>query len=249
MTVLYVKTIAALVIGFLAGQAAVYIFNRIPAEWLCDYGQTPPQDLTDPHVQRVKGWPWRWVYSGLLACLCVRLVYTEIHHPPSGFDGMAPDMIQLISQGQLMLAGLIACWSMLIIGLADLKYMIIPDQFVIMLAVSGMGFVPFHENLWQPLGGLAIGGGVMLMVALLGGAAFGREVMGFGDVKLAAAMGLGLGIRGMVFALAAASIISGIAAAAGLIRKKYTKEDMKPLGPYLTGAGIFYIFIIFPFIV
>lgn len=89
----------------------------------------------------------------------------------------------------------------------------------------------------------------MLMVALLGGAAFGREVMGFGDVKLAAAMGLGLGIRGMVFALAAASIISGIAAAAGLIRKKYTKEDMKPLGPYLTGAGIFYIFIIFPFIV
>lgn len=249
MTVLYVKTIAALVIGFLAGQAAVYIFNRIPAEWLCDYGQTPPQDLTDPHVQRVKGWPWRWVYSGLLACLCVRLVYAEIHHPPSGFDGMAPDMIQLISQGQLMLAGLIACWSMLIIGLADLKYMIIPDQFVIMLAVSGMGFVPFHENLWQPLGGLAIGGGVMLMVALLGGAAFGREVMGFGDVKLAAAMGLGLGIRGMVFALAAASIISGIAAAAGLIRKKYTKEDMKPLGPYLTGAGIFYIFIIFPFIV
>lgn len=249
MTVLYVKTIAALVIGFLAGQAAVYIFNRIPAEWLCDYGQTPPQDLTDPHVQRVKGWPWRWVYSGLLACLCVRLVYVEIHHPPSGFDGMAPDMIQLISQGQLMLAGLIACWSMLIIGLADLKYMIIPDQFVIMLAVSGMGFVPFHENLWQPLGGVAIGGGVMLMVALLGGAAFGREVMGFGDVKLAAAMGLGLGIRGMVFALAAASIISGIAAAAGLIRKKYTKEDMKPLGPYLTGAGIFYIFIIFPFIV
>ena len=249
MTILYVKTIAAIAIGFLAGQAAVYIFNRIPASWLCDYGQTPPPELIDRSVQRIKGWPWRWIYSGGLACLCVRLVYTEIHRPPAGFDGLPPDMIQLVAQCQFALAGLIAVWAMLMIGLADLKYMIIPDQFVIILAVAGMGFLPLHHSLWQPLGGLALGGGVMLIIALLGRLILGKEVMGFGDVKLCAAMGLGLGITGMLFSLVAASILSGIAAAIGLAAKKFTKEDMKPLGPFLSGAGIFYVFILWPFIV
>ena len=138
---------------------------------------------------------------------------------------------------------------MLILGLADLKYQILPDQFVIMLALASMGFLPFHENLWQPLGGLALGGGVMLMVAAMGAAAFGKEVMGFGDVKLCAAMGLGLGLKGMIFVLAAASLLSGTYAAIGLARRKLHKDDMRPLGPWLTGAGIFYIFILWPMMV
>lgn len=249
MTVLYVKTIAAIAMGFLAGQLAVYIFNRMPAEWLCDYGEEPPEILKDRQVQRVKGWPWRWIYSGGLACLCIRLVYAKIHHPPGGFDGLPPDLVQLLGQCQLAIAGLAACWAMLIIGLADRKYMIIPDQFVILLAIAGMGFLPFQESLLQPLGGLAAGGGAMLSVALMGKFAFRREVMGFGDVKLAAAMGLGLGLRGMIFALAAASVVSGFAAAVGLARKKYRRDDLQPFGPFLTGAGMFYVFIVWPFMV
>ena len=168
MTILYVKTIAAIALGFFAGLGVVYIFNRIPARWLCDYGETPSPELMDRSVQRIKGWPWRWIYAGGLACLCVRLIWTKIQHPPAAYDGLSEDMIQLICQSQLMLAGLAACWAMLIIGLADLKYMIIPGQFVIMLAIAGMGFLPLQENLWQPLGGLALGGGVMLLVALMG---------------------------------------------------------------------------------
>ena len=249
MTILYVKTIAAVAAGFFAGLAAVYIFNRMPAKWLCEYGQTPPPVLSDPAVQRIKGWPWRWIYAGGLACLCVRLIWTAFPHPPVAYAGLPAEWVQLISQSQFTLAGLAACWALLIIGLADLKYMIIPDQFVIMLAIAGMGFLPLQHSLWQPLGGLAIGGGVMLLVALLGRLVFKQEVMGFGDVKLCAAMGLGLGINGMIFTLAAAALLSGFAAAIGLARKKYKMEDMKPLGPYLAGAGIFYIFIVWPFMV
>ncbi len=249
MTAILIKSIAAVVLGFLAGQAAVYIFNKMPASWLCDYGQTPPPELADPHIQRVKGWPWRWIYSGGLACLCVRLVFAEIHHPPGGFYGLPEEQIQLLSQCQFALAGLLACWAMLILGLADLKYQILPDQFVIMLGLAGLGFAPFHEALREPLGGMAIGGGVMLMVALLGAAAFGREVMGFGDVKLCAAMGLGLGVKGIIFVLAAASLLSGVYAAQGLARRRFRRDEMKPLGPWLTGAGIFYIFILWPMMV
>ena len=249
MTIIYVKTVAAIALGFLAGLAVVYVFNRMPARWLCDYGETPAPELMDRSIQRIKGWPWRWIYAGGMACLCVRLVWTEFHRPPLGYAGLPTEWIQLISQSQFTLAGLAACWALLIIGLADLKYMIIPDQFVIMLAIAGMGFLPLQHSLWQPLGGLAIGGGVMLLVALLGRLVFKQEVMGFGDVKLCAAMGLGLGINGMIFTLAAAALLSGFAAAIGLARKKYKMGDMKPLGPYLAGAGIFYIFIVWPFMV
>ena len=59
----------------------------------------------------------------------------------------------------------------------------------------------------QPLFGALAGGGVMLMVAVLGGALFRKDVMGFGDVKLFACLGLCLGIRGTVAVLIGASLL------------------------------------------
>lgn len=226
MTMILIKIGAGILLGVLAGFAAIYIFNRMPAAWLCDYGEKPSAELADPHIQRVKGFPWRWIYAAGFTCLLIRLSFFDL---------------------QFAAAGLFACWALLIIGLADLKYQIIPDQFVIMLAVSAMGFIPYHETIWQPLYGVLLGGGVMLMVGVLGGAAFKKEVMGFGDVKLFASLGLALGIRGTAFVLVAASFHSGIMAAVGMARKRYKKDDTMPLGPYICGWGAFYIFIIWPF--
>ena len=87
------------------------------------------------------------------------------------------------------------------------------------------------------------------MAAVLGGALFRKDVMGFGDVKLFACLGLCLGIRGTVAVLIGASLLSGIAAAAGILLKKYSRDDVKPLGPYICGCGIFYIFVVWPFLI
>lgn len=227
MTIVLIKIAASLVLGILAGFAAVYIFNKMPAAWLTDYNSKPLPELTDPYIQRVKGFPWRWIYAAGFSCLLVRLSFVDV---------------------QFAAAGLFACWALLIIGLADLKYMIIPDPFVIMLALSALGFVPFHESVMQPLLGASIGGGVMLMTGLLGQAAFRREVMGFGDVKLFASLGLALGITGTVVVLIGASLLSGGAAAVGLISGRMKKDDVRPLGPYICGCGAAYIFIIWPWI-
>ncbi len=151
MVEIIIKIVASVVVGTVAGFSIVYIFNRMPARWLCDYGEKPPRELTDPHIQRVKGFPWRWIYAAGFACLLVRLSFFDV---------------------RMAAAGLFACWAMMMIGLADLKYMVIPDQFVIMLALSAFGFIPYHSSVWQPLLGALIGGGVMMMVAVLGGAAF-----------------------------------------------------------------------------
>ena len=158
--------------------------------------------MTDPYIQRVKGYPWKWVYSAGFACLLIRLLFFDV---------------------QFAAAGLFACWALLIIGLADFKYMIIPDQFVIMLALSAIGFIPSHNNVYSPLIGLLIGGGVMLLTGIIGGAAFRKEVMGFGDVKLFAALGVAIGAKGTVIVLIGSSICSGIAAAAGLASGKYKR--------------------------
>ena len=86
------------------------------------------------------------------------------------------------------------------------------------------------------------------MTGVLGGAAFSREVLGFGDVKLFASLGLALGIKGTVVVLIGSSICSGIAAAAGLASGRYKKDDVRPLGPYICAWGAFYIFILWPFL-
>lgn len=227
MITILIKIAASLVLGVLAGFGAVYIFNKMPAAWLTDYDAKPPAELTDPHIQRVKGFPWRWIYAAGFSCLLIRLSFFDV---------------------QFAAAGLFACWALLIIGLADLKYMIIPDQFVIMLAISAFGFIPYQSGLMQPFLGALIGGGVMLMVGVLGGAAFKKEVLGFGDVKLFACLGLALGLTGTVVVLIGASLLSGIGAAIALASGRAKKDDAKPLGPYICGMGIFYIFIVWPFL-
>lgn len=227
MIIILIKIAASLALGILAGFGAVYVFNKMPAAWLVDYDAKPPAELADPHIQRVEGFPWRWIYAAGFSCLLIRLSFFDV---------------------QFAAAGLFACWAMLIIGLADLKYMIIPDQFVIMLAISAFGFVPYHSSLMQPLLGTLVGGGVMLMVGVLGGAAFKKEVLGFGDVKLFASLGLALGLTGTVAALIGASLLSGVGAAIALASGRAKKDDAKPLGPYICGMGIFYIFIVWPFL-
>ncbi|MCF0144027.1 MAG: prepilin peptidase [Firmicutes bacterium] len=251
VTVLIIKIAASILVGFFAGPAAVYVFNHMPDKWLCDYGQTVPVPVRrqDPQTdarnemqngiqKRIKENPWRWVYSVGFICLCLRLSLAPY---ADGFIDVPLE--ETICSSQIALAGLAACWVMLIIALADIKYMIIPDQFVLFLALTAIGFAPMYESITQPLMGFAIGGGFMLICAVAGKIIYKQDAFGFGDVKLCGAMGLVLGINGTVAAIAAAVIISGFVAAAGLATKRYKKNDQKPLGPYLCGCGMAYILV------
>ena len=252
-----IKIAVSIIVGFFAGPAAVYVFNHMPAAWLCEYDEDPAENPKLARGEkRVKENPWRWVYAAGFICLCLRLSLAEY---AAGFYDALPG--PAVECGQIALAGLIACWLMLIIALADLKYMIIPDQFVLLLALSSVGFAPLWkredpeitgglwdspDGFWQPLLGMAIGGGFMLLCAVAGKIIFRQEAFGFGDVKLCAAIGLALGINGTIASVAAAVIISGFTAAAGLASGRYKKNDRRPLGPYLCGCAMAYILIAVP---
>lgn len=227
MVILIVKIAAALAVGFFAGHGIVYIFNKMPAAWLCDYGQEPGQELTDPYVQRIKGHPWKLVFSGFFAAGGIYLV---------------------VMDWQFAIAAVAACWALLMIALADGKYMIVPDQFVILLAICAMGFIPYHSSFLQPLWGLLLGGGAMAVCGILGRLAVGEETLGMGDVKLMAAAGLALGLKGTAVTLIFAAVVSGIYFGWGIIRKKWTAKAQKPLAPFLAAGAMVYLVLFWPLV-
>lgn len=203
--------------GILAGFSAVYAFNRIPAGWLCDYGEKPDREMWG---ERIKKRPWTLVFI---------LVFTAAS-------------LKLAEQGLLYtVPGLAALWLLLLIGIADRKYLIIPDQLVVALAVAAFGFIPFH-SFWQAqlIGALA-GGGSILLMGIAGKLLFRKEAMGFGDVKLFTAIGLLLGLKGIVITLILTVFSSAFVFGIGLITGKLKAGDVQPLGPFIAASAALYI--------
>lgn len=81
--------------------------------------------------------------------------------------------------------------------------------------------------------GGAVGFGLALLVVL-----FSRGGMGFGDVKMAALIGLVVGFPVVFFTLIVAAILGGVVAAILLLLKKKRRKEAIPFGPSLSVATI-----------
>ncbi len=68
------------------------------------------------------------------------------------------------------------------------------------------------------LAGMAVGWGILIAIGRLGRLAFGREAMGFGDVKLLSGAGGFIGPGGVVFALVLASMTASVAGVGNILR-------------------------------
>lgn len=216
---------AAIVLAVIEGNGLVYVFNRLPAKWLCDYGEEPSEQLLDTSRQRIKSHPWKPMLTALF--FAVNLYIGAL----SGHDVA------------YMLPVTVCIWLLLMIAAADGKYSIIPDQLLVFLMLMSAAFVPFGAELRPMLAGAGVGAGLMLAVAVAGYFVSGRESLGFGDVKLMAAVGLISGFYGCILIMAAGSLAAGLWFMSGMLRGKLKSGDMKPLGPFLAGAAIFYLLV------
>lgn len=105
------------------------------------------------------------------------------------------------------------------------------------------GSIPIIANTgiaWAVMG-LLIGGGFLLLMAILGPLIFKKEVMGGGDIKLAAFMGLYLGGY-VLLALMISSLLSTIVGLVLVAIGKTSRKDMMPFGPFLAMGSIITIF-------
>jgi len=126
----------------------------------------------------------------------------------------------------LLLTGLL-----LTLSLVDFRVRRIPN--VVLLALLGWGL---GQMLWLPEGptvaaaalGLALAGGLFLVLSL-----FGRGALGAGDVKLAAVLGAILGYPAVLPALFGGAVAGGAAALWLLATHRIGRKDPMAYGPYL----------------
>lgn len=139
------------------------------------------------------------------------------------------------------LVWIIMLTMMLIMAVCDLRWLILPNKIMYPLLIVALArlilvAITIHgaQQWLGPVEAMAFAGcGFLILASLKNG-----SMMGVGDVKLAAFMGLLLGISklalAMLLAFNAAAIVS-IALIALKIRKR---NDLIPFGPFLIGATI-----------
>lgn len=95
----------------------------------------------------------------------------------------------------------------------------------------------FSESIVMRVAYAALGGAIGFVIFLLI-ALVSRGGMGWGDVKLAALIGLATGFPLVFVAIIMAAILGGIVAVALLVAKKRNRREMIPFGPFLALAAM-----------
>jgi leader peptidase (prepilin peptidase)/N-methyltransferase len=147
------------------------------------------------------------------------------------------------------LCGMLLGAALIVATFIDLDHLVIPDAFTLGLGVAGVALscaVPSlhgrQDDLFliasvrsgvDSIGGLLIGSGLVLWIALLAEAVLKKEAMGFGDVKFVGAIGAFVGWPGAVFAVFGGAIIGTVWFALallwhGLFGRRRAIEDPTP---------------------
>ena len=142
---------------------------------------------------------------------------------------------------QLGVMAFYAC-LFIIIFVIDLEHGLILNRVVypgmiVALLLSLYPWPWFSESIGMRVAYAALGGAagfaIFLLIAIVS-----RGGMGWGDVKLAALMGLAIGFPLVFVAIIMAAILGGIVAVALMIAKKRTRRQTIPFGPFLALAAM-----------
>ncbi len=91
------------------------------------------------------------------------------------------------------------------------------------------------QSLLTALVGMAVGGGLIWLVRLVGQAALGKEAMGFGDVTLMAMIGVYLGWQSTLLVFFMAPLVAVVVC---VVQWALTRRRDIAFGPYLCGAAL-----------
>lgn len=137
---------------------------------------------------------------------------------------------------------------MICIGFCDADHTFIPDSLQITLALTGIAAVFLDPSTvwWEHLVGFVIGGGFYLLFYLGSLLFLRREGLGFGDVKLMAAMGLLLGWEKTIGVTIFGTLFMLLCVLISNLKTKNRDEAFAkeyPLAPYLTAVGIVFLLV------
>ena len=132
----------------------------------------------------------------------------------------------------------------------DYRLQIIPNRLnltifevgIIFAFLYGLSNVAITINM---LLGMVAGGGIFLLITLLGGLFYGKEAMGFGDVKLMGALGLFFGLSNIIVITLVSFLIGAILSIILLLTKIKKSDEYIPFGPFIVIATFLSMYIPF----
>ncbi len=141
----------------------------------------------------------------------------------------------------------------LILGtFVDFDHLILPDRVTIGGMIAGpilsFAFPALHQQtdrlaaLILSLIGLALGYGILWLVATIGRLVLKREAMGMGDVKLLGAVGACLGWPAVLFVVFVSSLSGTLLGFALIAAGKKELQSKIPYGPHIALAAVLWMF-------
>lgn len=136
-------------------------------------------------------------------------------------------------KGQILSSLLLV--QLLIVCIIDYKYQFIFDEQNLLLAITGLARIMDYPTIWKEPLAAAVGAFVVMFILAI----ISRGAMGGGDVKLMTALGIWLGVWGIMNAFFYGVIAGGVGALALLIFCKKGRKDFFAFGPYLCLGAIY----------
>ena len=221
--------VLAIILGLFVGQIVDWLNKRLP-----EYKKVISKDIISEYKMNFKP---NYILMLVTACIYAALVYVL------GIKDTLIANLDLIKFMVLTPLLLSAC-------VIDYKLQIIPNRLnltifeigIIFAFIYGLSDVTITINM---LLGMLAGSGIFLLITLLGGIFYGKEAMGFGDVKLMGALGLFFGLPNIIIITLVSFLIGAVLSIILLVTKIKKSNEYIPFGPFIVIATFISMYIPF----
>ena len=217
------------ILGLIVGEIVSWANKRLP-----EYKPVISKDFFIEHKMNFKP---NYLLMGIMVVIYVSLLYVI---------GIKDTLIANLDLIKYMILApmLVSVFSI------DYKLQIIPNRLnltifeigLIFAFLYGLSDVAITINM---LLGMLAGAGIFLVITLVGGLFYGKEAMGFGDVKLMGALGLFFGLSNIIVITLMSFLIGAVLSIVLLIARRKKTSEYIPFGPFIVIAT--YICMYIPF--
>lgn len=221
--------VVAAIAGLLVGQFVDWMNVRLP-----EYKKVFSTEIFKEYKIKFKP---NYILMLITSAIYVTLIYTYGIHNTIIAN---LDLIKYIILTPMLLSAFVI----------DFKQQIIPNRLnltifeigLIFAFLYGLSNVAITINL---LLGMLAGGGIFLLITLVGGVIYGKEAMGFGDVKLMGALGLFFGLSNIIVITLLSFLIGAVLSVFLLITKIKKSDEYIPFGPFIVIGTFISIYVPF----
>ena len=221
--------LVAAILGLIVGELVNWANKRLP-----EYKKVISKDIIAEYKMNFKP---NYILMLLTAAIYVSLIYVY---------GIQETLIANFDLIKFMILTPMLLSAFVI----DYKLQIIPNRLnltifeigIIFAFLYGLSNVAITINM---LLGMLAGGGIFLLITLLGGLFYGKEAMGFGDVKLMGALGLYFGLSNIIIITLVSFLIGAILSIILLVTKLKKSDEYIPFGPFIVIATFLSMYVPF----